>query len=64
MLFQPDLGYWLQAVAAVVALKGALEIALLWRVFSHPHPGHARQSPVTSLPAGRGTLPPGRGAPA
>jgi CubicO group peptidase (beta-lactamase class C family) len=33
MLFQPDLGYWLQAVATVVFLKGVLEIALLWRVF-------------------------------
>ena len=50
MLFQPDLGYWLEAVATVVALKGALEIALIWRVFKHPHPGPVRQSPTTSRP--------------
>ena len=37
MLFQPDLGYWLQAVALVVFIKGLLEIALLWRVFRQPH---------------------------
>jgi len=35
--FQPDLGYWLEAVAMVVFLKGWLEIALIWRVFRQPH---------------------------
>ena len=37
MLFQPDLGTWLEAVAGIVALKGVLEIALLWRAFRPPH---------------------------
>jgi CubicO group peptidase (beta-lactamase class C family) len=60
MLFQPDLGYWLEAVAAVVALKGVIEIALLWRVFRQAHQSHALQAPSTSLPGGRGALPPGR----
>ena len=32
-MYQPDLGYWAQAVAAVVFLKGLLEIGLIWRVF-------------------------------
>jgi hypothetical protein len=32
-LYQPDLILWLEAVAAVVFLKGALQIALAWRVF-------------------------------
>jgi hypothetical protein len=62
MLFQPDLGYWLEAVAAVVALKGGIEIALLWRVFRQPQQSHALQSPSTPLPGGRGALPPGRPA--
>jgi hypothetical protein len=31
-LYQPDLGYWLSAVAIVVVLKGLLELVLLWRV--------------------------------
>jgi CubicO group peptidase (beta-lactamase class C family) len=34
VLFQPDLGYWLDAVALVLFLKGLLELALLGRVFS------------------------------
>jgi CubicO group peptidase (beta-lactamase class C family) len=34
ILFQPDLGYWLDAVALVLLLKGLLELALLWRVFN------------------------------
>jgi CubicO group peptidase (beta-lactamase class C family) len=33
ILFQPDLGFWLQATATIVFLKGLLEIALSWRVF-------------------------------
>ena len=32
-LYQPDLVNWLYAVAAVVSLKGLLEIVLIWRVF-------------------------------
>jgi hypothetical protein len=31
--YQPDVIYWLYSVAAVVLLKGVLEIALNWRVF-------------------------------
>lgn len=37
MLFQPDLGYWLETVATVVFLKGLLEIVLIWRVFSQTY---------------------------
>jgi hypothetical protein len=33
VMYQPDLGYWLQAVAAVVFLKGLLEIALIRSVY-------------------------------
>jgi hypothetical protein len=33
VLYQPDLVYWLRAVAIVVALKGLPEIALMWHVF-------------------------------
>jgi CubicO group peptidase (beta-lactamase class C family) len=33
-LYQPDLILWLESVAAVVFLKGVLQIALAWRVFS------------------------------
>jgi CubicO group peptidase (beta-lactamase class C family) len=33
LLFQPDLGYWLEAVAMMMSLKGLLEIALIGRVF-------------------------------
>jgi hypothetical protein len=33
-LYQPDLAYWLQTVAAIVVLKGVAEEALLWHVFS------------------------------
>jgi hypothetical protein len=33
VLFQPDLVYWLEAVALVLSGKGLLEIALAWRVF-------------------------------
>jgi CubicO group peptidase (beta-lactamase class C family) len=37
VLLQPDLVTWLYAVAAVVSLKGVLEIMLIWRVFRHTH---------------------------
>jgi CubicO group peptidase (beta-lactamase class C family) len=37
VVYQPDLGYWLAAVALVVFLKGWLELALAWRVFRHTH---------------------------
>lgn len=33
VMYQPDLGYWLEAVATVVFVKGVLEIALAWHVF-------------------------------
>ena len=37
VLYQPDLVIWLESVAAVVFLKGLLQIALTWRVFSQIH---------------------------
>lgn len=43
LLFQPDAGYWLLAVGAVVFLKGCLELALLWRVFSQSHQSQTLQ---------------------
>jgi hypothetical protein len=36
-LYQPDLILWLESVAAVVFLKGVLQIALAWRVFSQSY---------------------------
>jgi CubicO group peptidase (beta-lactamase class C family) len=36
-LYQPDLIIWLESVAAVVTLKGLLQIALAWRVFWQIH---------------------------
>ncbi len=33
IMMQPDLGYWLEAVAIIVFLKGVLEIKLYWRIF-------------------------------
>jgi CubicO group peptidase (beta-lactamase class C family) len=36
-LYQPDLIIWLELVAAVVFLKGLLQIALAWRVFWQIH---------------------------
>lgn len=45
--FQPDLAYWLSAVAVLVALKGVVELALLWRVFGQTRQGHIPQ-PVYS----------------
>lgn len=45
--FQPDLTYWLSAVAALVTLKGVIELALLWRIFEHTRQGHIPQ-PVFS----------------
>ncbi|HZD58346.1 MAG TPA: serine hydrolase domain-containing protein [Anaerolineales bacterium] len=37
VLYQPDLVIWLESVAAVVSLKGLLEIALAWQVFWQIH---------------------------
>jgi hypothetical protein len=42
--FQPDLTYWLSAVAALVALKGGVDLALTWRVFEQ-----TRQRQIQSL---------------
>lgn len=39
--FQPDLTYWLSAIAILVTLKGGVELALNWRIF-----GQARQDQV------------------
>jgi CubicO group peptidase (beta-lactamase class C family) len=50
MLFQPDLGYWLLAVATVVFLKGLLEIALIWRVFRRTHQRQALQPARIAFP--------------
>jgi hypothetical protein len=36
-LYQPDVVLWLESVAAVVFLKGVLEITLAWRVFWQSH---------------------------
>jgi hypothetical protein len=36
-LYQPDLILWLESAAAVVFLKGLIEITLAWRVFSRIH---------------------------
>ena len=36
-LYQPDLVTWLEAVAAIVFFKGALQIVLAWRVYSRIH---------------------------
>jgi hypothetical protein len=36
-LYQPDLILWLESMAAVVFLKGLIEITLAWRVFSRIH---------------------------
>ena len=44
VMYQPDLGYWLETVAGVVFLKGWLEIALAWRVFRQTHRSLTRQS--------------------
>jgi hypothetical protein len=37
--FQPDLTSWLAAVATLVTLKGAAELALSWRVFEQTRQG-------------------------
>src|SRR5690348_15408312 len=37
--FQPDLTYWLSAVAALVTLKGVVELALYWRIFEQTGQG-------------------------
>ena len=33
-LYQPDLAYWLEAVAVVLYFKGLLELTLVYRVFA------------------------------
>jgi CubicO group peptidase (beta-lactamase class C family) len=33
MMLQPDLGYWLETVAAIIFVKGMIELALAWQVF-------------------------------
>jgi CubicO group peptidase (beta-lactamase class C family) len=41
VMFQPDLGYWLQAVAVIVFIKGLVEIVMRWRVYrqaQYQHP--------------------------
>ncbi len=38
MMLQPDLGYWLLTVAAIVFLKGLVELAMAWYVFTHAPP--------------------------
>jgi hypothetical protein len=43
VMFQPDLSYWLEAVAMIVFLKGLLEIALAWRVFRQTHQSQIQQ---------------------
>ena len=50
VLLQPDLVNWLYAVAAVLSLKGVLEIALAWRVF--------RRTPAPDPAAGLGSSSP------
>jgi hypothetical protein len=40
--FQPDLIYWLSAVAALVALKGGIELALAWHVFEQTRQDQVR----------------------
>jgi len=52
VMFQPDLGSWLEVVAAIVFFKGLLELALIWRVF--------RQTHQRRLVAARETKSPGR----
>jgi len=37
--FQPDLTYWLLAIAALVSLKGGVDLALAWRVYEHARQG-------------------------
>jgi hypothetical protein len=40
MMLQPDLGYWLLGVAAIVFFKGLIEIAMAWYAFAR-----VRQTP-------------------
>ncbi|HEX5436672.1 MAG TPA: serine hydrolase domain-containing protein [Gemmatimonadaceae bacterium] len=35
VIFQPDLEYWVNAVAIVLFLKGVVELALVWKVSGH-----------------------------
>ncbi len=46
VMYQPDLGYWLETAGAIVFLKGLVEIALAWRVFRRTHQSQVRQ-PIT-----------------
>ena len=38
VLYQPDLGTWLDVTAVIVFLKGTLELALTWRAFKRAYP--------------------------
>jgi CubicO group peptidase (beta-lactamase class C family) len=51
-LGQPDLTAWLEAVALVVALKGALELGLTWRAF-RPTRQRLRGQPCGDGPSAR-----------
>jgi CubicO group peptidase (beta-lactamase class C family) len=51
--FQPDLTSWLSAVAALVALKGGIELALLWqvwRMFEQTRQGQISPEPQAQIP--------------
>lgn len=41
--FQPDLTYWLSGAAALVALKGGIELGLIWRLFEQTRQGQQEQ---------------------
>ena len=43
--FQPDLTSWLSVVAAVVALKGGIELGLVWRMFWQARQGQIQTGP-------------------
>lgn len=43
-LYQPDLVYWLVAVAAVLLVKGLFEVLFLWRAFTESHRRRALQA--------------------
>jgi hypothetical protein len=58
MMFQPDLCYWLQAVAAVLFVKGVVQIALISIVFhrSHGRLATLEQNPTNDSCNGSSTL--------